>query len=126
MRRQMLHPYPRQDQESRVVRDEADIPAPRFGAPANVAVATAQVTRSRGPCQAGDRPALRPHQVLQVFAHWLLVAEIMVLFHQAVKQRLLGGAPNLLELQRLEMAQPVFYKRGVDPRRLRPDSLRQR
>jgi hypothetical protein len=34
--------------------------------------------------------------------------------------------PNLLELQRLEMAQPVFYGRGIDPRRLRPDSVRQR
>jgi hypothetical protein len=44
---------------------------------------------------------LRPHQILEVFAHRLLVAEIMMLLHQAVEQRLLRGAPHLLELDRL-------------------------
>jgi hypothetical protein len=38
-----------------------------------------------------------------VFSHRLLVAEIVMLLHQAVKQRLFRGAPNLLELQRLEV-----------------------
>src|SRR5437899_896008 len=108
MRRQVLHSYPRQDQESRVVREEADVATSRFGAPADVNVAAAQMTWSRGPCQASDRPPLRPHQVLQVFSHRLLVAEIMMLLHQAVKQRLFRSAPNLLELQRLQAAQPVF------------------
>jgi hypothetical protein len=50
----------------------------------------------------------------------------MVLLHQAVKQWFFAGAPNLLKLQRLEVAQPVFYGRSIDPRRLRPDSLCQR
>jgi len=35
----------------------------RACAPADVAVATAQVTGSRGECQTRYRPALRPHQV---------------------------------------------------------------
>jgi hypothetical protein len=43
----------------------------------------------------------------------------MVLLHQAVKQWFLAGAPNLRKLQRLELAQPVFYGHGIDPRRLR-------
>src|ERR1017187_10324058 len=99
MRRQVLHPYPRQDQESRIVSDEADVAPPRFGVPADVKVAAAQMSRRRGPCQAGGWPTLGPYQVLQVLSHRLLVAEIMMLLHQAVEQRLLGGASNLLELQ---------------------------
>jgi hypothetical protein len=55
-----------------------------------------------------------------VFPYRLLMAEIMVLLHQAVKQWFFAGAPNLLKLQRLEVAQPVFHGRGIDPRRLRP------
>ena len=82
---------------------DADVATARFGAPADVAVAAAQVTRSRGPCQACHRPPLRPHQILQVFSHRLLVAKVMMLLHQAVKQRLFRGASNLLELQWLEV-----------------------
>ena len=47
MRRQMLDPHPRQDQETRVVGDKADAAAPRRGIPADVAVAAADVARSR-------------------------------------------------------------------------------
>ena len=47
MRRQMLDPHPRQDQEARVVRDETDAAAPRRGIPADVAVTAAEVARSR-------------------------------------------------------------------------------
>ena len=98
VRRQMFDPDPRQNEKAGVVGDEADIAAPRFGAPADITVATAQVPRRRGPGQAGDRPPLRPHQILQVFSHRLLIAEIMVLLKQAVEQRLFGSAPHLLEL----------------------------
>jgi hypothetical protein len=47
MRCQVLHSYPGQDQEARVVSDEADVAAARCCVPADVAVATAEVTRSR-------------------------------------------------------------------------------
>ena len=47
MRSQMLDPYPGQDQEARVVSDEADVAAARCAVPADVAVAAAEVTRSR-------------------------------------------------------------------------------
>src|SRR5664279_1667141 len=46
MRCQVLDPDPRQDQEPGVVSDEADIATSRFRAPADVAVAATQVTRS--------------------------------------------------------------------------------
>ena len=46
MRRQMLDPHPRQDQEARVVSDETDVAAPRRGVPADIAVTAAKVTRS--------------------------------------------------------------------------------
>src|SRR5579864_3871335 len=103
VRRQVLDPHPRQNQESRVVSEEADITTALFGAPANVAVATAQMTRSRAPSQAGNRPPLPPHQVLQVFSHRLLIAEVMMFLQQTVPQRLSPGATNQFELQRLEV-----------------------
>jgi len=37
----------------------------------------------------------------------------------------LNNAPHLLKLQRLKVAQPVFYGCGIDLRRLRPGSLGQ-
>ena len=46
MQRQMLHPYPRQDQEARVVSDKSDAAAPRRGIPADVEIAT-KMARSR-------------------------------------------------------------------------------
>src|ERR1019366_3668427 len=49
MRRQVLDSYPRQNQESRVVSEEVDVATTRFGAPAEVAVATAQVARRTMP-----------------------------------------------------------------------------
>ena len=54
-----------------------------------------------------------------MFAHRLLVAEIMMFLHQTVEQRLFPGAPHLLKLQRLELAQRSFHGRGIDQHRLR-------
>ena len=64
---------PGQNQKARVVGDEADVAPPRFRAPADVAVAAAQMARRRTPCQAGDGAALRPGQILQVLADRLFV-----------------------------------------------------
>jgi len=47
MRGQMLDPHPGQDQEARVVRDKTDIAAPRRGVPADVAITTTKMARSR-------------------------------------------------------------------------------
>jgi hypothetical protein len=126
MRRQVLDLYPGQDQESRVVSDEAEVATACFGVPTDVAVATAQMTYGRGPCQAGDRPPLPPHQVLQVFSRRLLVAEIMMFLQQTVPQRFFPGAPHQLELQRLEVAQTVLNGRGINPHRLWPGPVGQR
>ena len=126
MRRQMLHPHPGQDQEARIVGDEADLAASRCGIPTDVAVAASDVTRSRRPGQARNGPAFSPHQILELLSHRLLVAKIMMFLHQAVEQRLLRGAPHRLELERLQFAQSIFDRSLIDQHRLRPGSVRQR
>ena len=93
----MRRPHPRQDQEPCVVGDQADVPLPRVHAPADIAVAAAQMARRRTPCQARDRPPLRPYQILQMLANRLLVTEVMMLLHQAVEQRLVARSPDLLQ-----------------------------
>jgi len=50
-----------------------------------------------------------------MFTHRLLVAEVVMLFHQAVEQRLIGSAPHLLELDRADVFQPGFNRRLVQP-----------
>ena len=96
----MRNADPGQNQKARVVGDEADVAPPRFRAPADIAVAAAQMARRRTPRQAGDRTALRPDQILQVLPDRLFIAEVMMLLHQAVEQRLVGRSPHLLELDR--------------------------
>ena len=71
----------------------------------------------------GDDPAEREVRSL---ADRLFIAQIMMFFHQAVEQRLVGGAPHLLKLQRLEVPQAIRYGRGVQQHRCRARSFRQR
>src|SRR5687767_2428788 len=98
MRRQMIHPNPRQDQEPRVIGQKPDVAPPRWLVPADVTIARANMPWRAGPRDARYRPPLRPHQILQMLAHRLLVAEVVMLFHQAVKQRLISAAPHLCKL----------------------------
>jgi hypothetical protein len=65
-----------------------------------IAVPAAQMARRRTPGQAGDRPPLRPHQIFQMLAHRLLVAEVVMLLEEAVEQRLIAGAADLLHFHR--------------------------
>src|ERR1019366_2250023 len=118
--------YPRQNQESRVVDDQANVPASRLGAPTDVAVARTDMPRRARPRQTGDRPTLRPHQILQVLSHRLFVTQIMMLLHQAVKQRLVHATPHLHKLQGLDLFQTAFDGRRVEYDWSRPDSPRQR
>src|SRR6516164_10198227 len=97
---QMWNPHPGQDQEARVVGDEADVGPPCLGVPADVAVTAAQMARRRTPRHAGDRSSVRPGQILQVLAYWLLIAKIVMMFHEAVEQRFIGGASHRLDLDR--------------------------
>src|SRR6516162_6781501 len=100
---QVLHLDPGQNQEPCVVSQEANIAPPGFRTPADVAIAGTQMTWRTRPSQASNRSQLSPHQILEVLANRLLIAKVMVLFQQAVKQRLLGGAPHELKLQRTEL-----------------------
>ena len=106
VRRQMLDPHPRQYQKARVVGEKANVASPRFSAPADEAIAAAEVSWRRTPGQTGERASAGPDQILQLFADWLLVPEIVMLLEQAVEQRLNGAAPNLLKLDWTEFAQP--------------------
>ena len=51
-----------------------------------------------GPNTMPSRPRAGPgpHQVLEMFAHRLFIAEVMMMLHQAVEQRLMGGATHWL------------------------------
>src|SRR4030095_10818565 len=108
----------RKNQEARVVSNEANIPSARLGAPSYITVAAAQMTRGRTPCHTGDRASLCPHQTLQVFAYRLLIAKIVMLFHQAVEQRFVGRLSNLLQKDRTNGAEWCVELRHVDQHRL--------
>ena len=81
----MRNRHPRQNQKTRIVSNEADVTPSRFGVPSYISVPAAQVARCRTPRQTRDRPALRPHQILQVFAHRLLVTQIVMVLDQAIE-----------------------------------------
>src|SRR5664279_5250130 len=91
---------PGQDQKARVVGDKTDVPSPGFRTPADVAVTAAQMSRCRTPRQTRYRTTLRPTNILQVLADRLFIAEVVILFHQAIEQRLIGGAAYRLDLDR--------------------------
>src|SRR5215510_3763913 len=90
---------PRQHQEARVVSDVADVAPPRFGAPSYITIATAQMTWRRTPRQTGDGPVLRVNQILQMFAYGLLIAQIVMVFDEAVEQRLFRRSSHLLQTE---------------------------
>src|SRR6476661_3170482 len=104
----MRHPDPGQNQKTRVVGDKADVPPSCFRAPADIAVTAAQMSRCRTPRQTRYRATLRPTNILQVFAHRLFIAEVVILLYQAIEQRLIGSASYLLELDRSQVLQFPF------------------
>src|SRR5262249_48083848 len=85
VRSQIFDANPRQNEETAVVRDEADIASARLGAPTDITVATAQVPRRRTPGQASDRAAPATHQIFSLLSHRLFIAKIVVLLEQAVE-----------------------------------------
>src|ERR1017187_3542371 len=122
----MRHPHPGQNQESRVVSNETNVAPPRLGGPAYVAIAAAQMTRRRTPCHAGDGSSLRPHQILQVLAHRLLVSEIVMMFDETVEQGFVGCSSDLFQCDRTDVSESAVERRGVDRNRLRLVSLHKR
>src|SRR5262249_59087791 len=99
MRSQMrclLHPW--QNQKPRIVGDQMDVATSRPGVPADEPVTAAYMPRCARPCQTRDHLTAYLDQVFQPLAHWMLVTKIVVLFQQAVEQRLLLALPHLLVL----------------------------
>ena len=93
--RQIFHTNPRQNQKARVIGQQVHVPLTRFVAPFDVAVAHFQVARRTLPGQARDHLPARFYQILQVLANRLFVAQIVILLHQTVEQRLFRRAPYL-------------------------------
>src|SRR6266567_2861864 len=122
----MRHPDPGQNQEPCVVTNEADVAPPRLSRPAYVAITAAQMTRRRTPCHAGDGSSLRPHQILQVLAHRLLVSEIVMMFDETVEQGFVGCSSDLLKRDRTDISESAVERRGIDQNRLRLVSLHKR
>src|SRR3954447_5547740 len=110
----MRHADPRQDQEPGVVSDEANVSASCFRAPADVAIAAAQVAWRRTPCQTRNRPALRPYQIFQMLSNRLLVSQVMMMLHQTVEQRFIGRPSHLLQIEGPQLPQHAGDRSRVD------------
>src|ERR1035437_9784024 len=122
----MRHLNPGLNPKPRVVSNEADVAPPRFRRPAYVAVAAAQMAGRRAPGHACDGSSVRPHQILQVFAHWLFVTEIVMMLDEAVEQRFVGCSSDLLKRDRTDVDECTDQRRHVDQDGLRSVSLYER
>src|SRR4051794_8935362 len=95
----MRHLNPRQNQKTCVVGQQMKVSLARLRAPTNEAIAARQMSRRRTPRQTSDRLSVARNQILQMFAHRLFIAEIVILLHQAVEQSFLRCASNLLKVE---------------------------
>ena len=87
--RQMWHPYPRQNQESRVTRHLLKIAFPRRNAPTDVLITTSDLPRRSPPANARKWPLPQKRDVPEVLSDDLPVAEVVVLVHKITKQHLI-------------------------------------
>src|SRR5215471_15973772 len=107
----MRRANPRQNQKTRVVRNEPDVALAGLLTPPQEAVPAAQMPRRRTPRHAGDRLSVRPRQILEMFAYRLFIAQVMVMFDEVVEQRFIAGAANLLDFERPEFLQRSDHRR---------------
>src|SRR3954466_569533 len=87
VRGQVRNLHPRQNQKTRVVCDTPNVAPPRSRTPTDVAVAAAEMAWRRAPRQTRDRPAVSPHDILQMLAHRLLISQIVMVLDEAVEKR---------------------------------------
>ena len=116
--------HPRQNQKARVVCQQVHVALARFVAPCKVPVAYLQVAWRALPGQARDHLPACFHQILQVLTHRLLIAQIVILLHQAVEQLLFRSAAHLHKLKRSNARQWPAYRTIVGDHRLGPLALR--
>ena len=114
VRGHVRHPHPGQNQKTAVVGQKVQVSGAVVLCPADIPVPTADVPRGRRPGKAGDRPAVCPYDVLELFAHRVTVSQIVVVFDQAVEQRLGRRVPNLPNLQRPQCRQRRLDRALVD------------
>ena len=90
MRGKVRNRHPGQDQEARVVGQEAQVAAARHRRPPDEPIAGAKVAWCRPPREARERAPSAPHEILQVRADRLLIAQVVVLREQGVEQSFVG------------------------------------
>lgn len=117
MRGQMGHPYPVGNQKAGVVGKQVEVLPSRLVVPADEGVAGRETIGDGGEGQAGDGPVLGHGNILQVFAHWLAVAEIMMVFNEAVEDGLLRSTADLAQNDGPEISQRAGQRRFVHARR---------
>ena len=74
--------------------------------------------------ETGNRPSLRPQNILEMLPHRLLITEVVIVLHQAIEQRFVYRAPRGLDLNRAQRPQRHRQRRGVDQDRLWPGTPR--
>src|SRR6056297_2162071 len=79
------HMHPGQDQKPGVVSHQGDIFFAGLWRPADEAVPATDVSRGRGPTQAGNGAIVGVDDVFELLAHGMAVAQVMKLLDQAVK-----------------------------------------
>src|SRR5436305_14731981 len=105
MRGQVRDLHPRQYQKPCVVCDKPNVAPPRFRTPTDVAVAAAEMTWRRTPCQTRDRPTVTPYDIFQMLAHRLLIAQIVMVLDEAVEHRLFRRPSYLPQLDGPDLTQ---------------------
>src|SRR5438132_9436012 len=109
---QVWHFYPRQNQQTSVIGDEAQIGATLLATPANPLIARGRLPGSRSKKQTGERPAvLVLGQVLQIFADAIAVPQIMVTLQEELEEQGRGTTSGHgVDSHRLEPMEGTFNR----------------
>ena len=91
----MRNPHPRQNQEPAVVDHFTDVPSFFCNIPADETVAAGNFEGGTPKTGAGDDAPVQEHQILQLFAGTLMIAEIMEAPYQPVEKHFISRAPYL-------------------------------
>src|SRR5271157_1852146 len=97
---QMRNAYPRKDEKAGVVGEEVNVVLPRLRTPPDVSVPRTQVARGGAETKTDNRAFLAEDHVLQLLAHRVAVAQVVILLDETAPQPLPAASPYLSNLQR--------------------------
>jgi len=96
MRGKMRNPDPGQDKKSGVIGKQVPSFFQGHSVPADKFVSGADMVRSRGKSQAGDRPTSSIGDIFEMLPYRLSVTKVMKLVDKAVEQLFIGTFAHLL------------------------------